>query len=881
VPPTPTPTPVPGAGTQPIAFSRSPSSTSGPDIFLMNPDGTGEVNLTNRQGSDYDPAWSPDGKKIAFVTLRGFDGKTKIYVMNADGTDPQNLSYTSNEDSAPSWSPDGKRIAFMSYGINSPPRIYVMNADGTGRKPVSDMEYVAAPTWSPDGQNILFSSTGTSSDLWVARADGSSTVRLTNTPWGEVMPAYSPDGKKIAFVSERDGGTYNSDIYVMNADGTNPVRLTDSSGWDGSPSWSPDGSKIIFDSQRNGPMSSMIYVMNADGTNQIRVTVNNTTNEGGPVWRPQVLPVVQFENATYSVSEGAGAATVNITRKGDTSGVVSIDYATSNETASAGSDYNAATGTITFNAGETLKTFSVQILEDALAEGSETLALRLSNPTGGAELGSPAVAALTINDNEPCSNSISPANHTAAALGETLDVNVTALGGCDWTAVSNSNFITVSSGASGSGNGVVKLTILLNGSGVPRVGTTTIAGQTLTVTQPELSPQVSTFQFSQLDYRFGEGAGSATLIVTRSGDKRSEASVKYRTLDDPAAVPCDPQLKRPDGTSYPQGTAYARCDYATSVDTLTFLPGEEGKQLSIPLIDDAYAEGTEGLHVQLFDPVGAVVVATLTTLNIEDNDATTGTENPSRSTAFFVRMHYLDFLSREPEAGEPWSKVLNNCPNAFNLDPASPSAACDRLIVSQSFFGSLEFRLKGFFVYNFYRAALERRPAYEEIIPDMRSVTGQNGAEVFAKRAQFALDFAQRAEFKTRYDGLSNTAYVNALLDRYALQQITTPDPLQPEASTRVVLTRADLINRLGATGAPALTRAQVLRAIVESAEVGAAEYNGAFVAMQYYGYLRRTPEESGYQAWLRVINQDPNNIRIMVNGFVNSTEYRIRFGRP
>jgi hypothetical protein len=95
------------------------------------------------------------------------------------------------------------------------------------------------------------------------------------------------------------------------------------------------------------------------------------------------------------------------------------------------------------------------------------------------------------------------------------------------------------------------------------------------------------------------------------------------------------------------------------------------------------------------------------------------------------------------------------------------------------------------------------------------------------------------------------------------------------------VLTRAELINRLSASGAQALTRAQVLRAVVESSEVGAAEYNGAFVAMQYYGYLRRTPEESGYQAWLKVINEDPNNIRIMVNGFVNSTEYRLRFGQP
>jgi hypothetical protein len=67
----------------------------------------------------------------------------------------------------------------------------------------------------------------------------------------------------------------------------------------------------------------------------------------------------------------------------------------------------------------------------------------------------------------------------------------------------------------------------------------------------------------------------------------------------------------------------------------------------------------------------------------------------------------------------------------------------------------------------------------------------------------------------------------------------------------------------------------------VQSSEAGAAEFHGAFVAMQYYGYLRRTPEQAGYDAWLRVIKQDPGNVRQMIDGFMNSTEYRLRFGQP
>jgi glucose/arabinose dehydrogenase len=465
-----------------------------------------------------------------------------------------------------------------------------------------------------------------------------------------------------------------------------------------------------------------------------------------------------------------------------------------------------------------------------------------------------------------CTYSISPASRTSPAGGETLTVNVTTQGGCGWSAVNNSSFITVASGASGTGSGTVTLSIPSNGSGVPRIGTVFIAGQVLTITQPEVIPQAPTLQFSQAAYEASEGAGRAVAVVTRAGDPGFTVSFKFETVDDPAAVSC----------ATANGTAYARCDYATTVDTVTFAPGETSKEVSVSLVDDAHVEGNETVQLRLRDVTGMAVAGaqSTATLTITDNDTTAGA-NPIFSTPFFVRQHYLDFLAREPEANEPWSAVLNNCSNVNN------NPLCDRITVSQSFFGSPEFRLTGFFVYNFYRVALDRRPDYAEIIPDMRSVKGQTASDTYARRAAFPVAFVQRPEFRAAYDSLSNTAYVNALLDRHGLQQITTPDPQNPEGANKVTLTRAELINRLGATGAQGLTRAQVLRAVVESDEVAAREYNGAFVAMQYYGYLRRTPEETGYQDWLRVINQDPNNVRVMVNGFMNSTEYRLRFGQP
>jgi hypothetical protein len=124
---------------------------------------------------------------------------------------------------------------------------------------------------------------------------------------------------------------------------------------------------------------------------------------------------------------------------------------------------------------------------------------------------------------------------------------------------------------------------------------------------------------------------------------------------------------------------------------------------------------------------------------------------------------------------------------------------------------------------------------------------------------------------------MSNTNFVNALMDRYNLQSITTPDPANPDGSTKVTLTRADLINGLNAV---TLSRAQVVRAIADSDQLFQLEYNQAFVFMQYVGYLRRSPETAGYNGWLNYLNST-GDFRTMISGFANSQEYRSRFGQP
>jgi Tol biopolymer transport system component len=389
-----------------------------------------------------------------------------------------------------------------------------------------------------------------------------------------------------------------------------------------------------------------------------------------------------------------------------------------------------------------------------------------------------------------------------------------------------------------------------------------------------LNISTSSMEFSAATFSAPENVTGATLTVIRTGNVAGPATVDYATVDNPANVRCDDTVNN-------HGASYARCDYATSVDTLSFAPGETQKTFRIPIIDDVFVEGDETIRVILRNPTGAGLDAGIgaATLTIIDNDTAANAPNPVFTSPFFIRQQYLDFLSREPDAGgfNAYLNLLNGCADVNNVDPNAASAACDRITVSAAFFGSPEFRLKGFYVFNFYQVAFNGQlPAYADIIPDMRAVTGRTSADTFQKRAAFATNFVRRQPFRDLYDAKSNTEYVAALLARYNLTQITTPDPANPEGTQTVTLTTTQMASQLTAQ---TLTRAQVLRAIVQSNEVGNAEFNRAFVAMQYYGYLRRKPETGGYNAWLNYLHDHPDDFRTMVNGFMNSTEYRIRFG--
>ena len=261
------------------------------EIYVMDADGGNPRRLTNSRLVDWAPSWSPDGRHIAFTAngrpgdwgARG--GDLEIYVMDANGSNPRRLTNNLRQDTDPAWSPEGKHIAYTST-IDRNQEIYVMDTDRGQPRRLTNSGNVHihnwTPSWSPDSERIAFTSNRDGNlEIYVMDTDGGNQRRLTNS--GEVhihnsKPSWSPDGRRIAFASNRDG---NSEIYVMNTNGGQQRNCTkDMHGDD--PAWSPDGKRIVFVSERDG--NKEIYTINADGRRDPRRLTDNPQADTSPAW---------------------------------------------------------------------------------------------------------------------------------------------------------------------------------------------------------------------------------------------------------------------------------------------------------------------------------------------------------------------------------------------------------------------------------------------------------------------------------------------------------------------------------------------------------------------------------------------------------------------
>jgi hypothetical protein len=361
---------------------------------------------------------------------------------------------------------------------------------------------------------------------------------------------------------------------------------------------------------------------------------------------------------------------------------------------------------------------------------------------------------------------------------------------------------------------------------------------------------VAKAQFTLTDIRVEEAAGSASVEVARTGDTTKEAAVDYLTTD---------------------VSASDRTDYTLARGTLRFAPGETSKRITVLVTDDATPETDEQINLSLANPGDGCTIgeAASALITVADDDAAESGVNPADDPAFFVRGHYHDFLNREPDAPGLafWTNNIQSCGAEVE---AARCTEVRRINTSAAFFLSIEFQQTGYLVERIYRAAYGRRPSLVEFMPDAQEssrdlVVGPAGWEekLEANKRAFAEAFAARAAFKQSSDSLSNAQYVDKL---YANAGVA------PQSSERDEIVR-------GLDGG-SLTRGAALRRVAENAELTRKEFNAAFVLMQYFGYLRRDPDEPGFNFWLSKLEQFGGDFQKaeMVKAFINSEEYRQRF---
>jgi Tol biopolymer transport system component len=236
-------------------------------LYAVGADGRRLRRLTRGDESELAPDVSRDGRIVYQAKPHG---NSDLFLLAGGRT--QQLTRDSADDGEPAWSPDGRRIAFVRDGD-----LYVMAADGSGvRKLADDAEW---PAWAPSRHELAFSSDRDGDyDVYAIADAGTSSVRMTTDPHDDRRPVWSPDGARVVFESDRSGPWH---LYALRAGSGGVVALTHGSANDFAPAWSRDGRRLVFLSDRDG--NDQLFVARADGSRVRRLT-SGQADKDTPVW---------------------------------------------------------------------------------------------------------------------------------------------------------------------------------------------------------------------------------------------------------------------------------------------------------------------------------------------------------------------------------------------------------------------------------------------------------------------------------------------------------------------------------------------------------------------------------------------------------------------
>jgi hypothetical protein len=367
-----------------------------------------------------------------------------------------------------------------------------------------------------------------------------------------------------------------------------------------------------------------------------------------------------------------------------------------------------------------------------------------------------------------------------------------------------------------------------------------------------------------------DSSGVASVTVVREGDTSGASSVDYVTSD-AATQPCQTNTS---------GNASEKCDYATAAGTLRFAAGETSKTIQIPLINDAYVEPTESFNITLRNAQGATISFFGTaSVAILSDDTQTASVNPIDDMGFYIRQQYIDFLGRVADSGgfNFWMSRWSSCPPG--------DTTCDRTDTSKRFFESDEFKERGLYVYLLNDAVLGRRsnnsdasqrPSYREFITDTARLNGYLTVQEqrMAKDA-LLLDFMNRPAFRILYGQYLTPSLTAATDPTGFVNKLCQVAGVTPSNYSTLIT------NLSNGTRDPAHTVEDFIMA-PQIVGQGTQFYDRGYITMQYFGYLRRDPDVSGFNFWVaRLMDTSSpyyHNYYSMVDGFVNSHEYGFRF---